>query len=86
MRKYFEKRLQLSKYCIFISNYVKRMFGKMLIEIKKWNWPLFVVIICTSVIGAMGNKNIESYSTDFLFGLVAGTLLGLPMAILTKDV
>lgn len=67
-------------------NYSKRVLNVMLTEIKKWNWPLFVVIICTAEVGAMGNKNIESYGNAFLFGLVAGTILGLPLAILTKDV
>lgn len=68
------------------GNYAKRVLGAVLTEMKKWNWTLFVVIICTAEMGAMGNKNIESISSAFLFGLVAGTILGLPMAILTKDV
>ena len=62
------------------------MFGAVLTKIKKWNWTLFLVIICTAEMGAMGNKNIESISSAFLFGLIAGTVLGLPLAILTKDV
>ena len=62
------------------------MLGAVLIKMKKWNWTLFLVIICTAEMGAMGNKNIESISSAFLFGLIAGTILGLPLAILTKDV
>ena len=62
------------------------MLGAVLTKIKKWNWTLFLVIICTAEMGAMGNKNIESISSAFLFGLIAGTVLGLPLAILTKDV
>ena len=68
------------------SNVLYTLLGAVLTEIKKWNWTLFLVIICTAEMGAMGNKNIESISTAFLFGLVAGTILGLPLAILTKDV
>lgn len=67
-------------------NDAKPLLGAVLTKIKKWNWSLFFVVICTSEMGAMGNKNIESISSAFLFGLVAGTILGLPMAILTKDV
>lgn len=55
-------------------------------KVKKWNWTLFVVIICTAEMGAMGNKNIESISSAFLFGLISGAILGIPLAILTKDV
>jgi hypothetical protein len=68
------------------SNVLYTLLGALLTEIKKWNWTLFLVIICTAEMGAMGNKNIESISTAFLFGLAAGTILGLPLAILTKDV
>lgn len=68
------------------SNDANRLLGAVLTKIKKWNWALFLVIICTAEMGAMGNKNIESISSAFLFGLVAGTILGLPLAILTKDV
>jgi energy-converting hydrogenase Eha subunit H len=68
------------------ANGTKPVLGAVLAKIKKWNWTLFLVIICTAEMGAMGNKNIESISSAFLFGLVAGTILGLPLAILTKDV
>lgn len=68
------------------QNSTDTVLGAVLIRIKKWNWTLFLVIICVAEMGAMGNKNIESISSAFLFGLIAGTILGLPLAILTKDV
>lgn len=68
------------------ANGTKPVLGAVLNKIKKWNWTLFLVIICTAEMGAMGNKNIESIGNAFLFGLVAGTILGLPLAILTEDV
>lgn len=42
-------------------------------------------MICAAEIGAMGNKNINNIGHAFLFGLVARFVLGLPLAILTKD-
>lgn len=58
---------------------------KILTNIKQWNWTLFILIICISEMGALGNKNMETVSSALLFGLVAGIILGLPFAIITKD-
>ena len=58
----------------------------MIKKIKKINWSLFLVVICTAEIGAMGNDSFKSISSAFLFGLLAGTIIGLPLAIITKDV
>lgn len=60
--------------------------SKVITSSKKWNWTLFFVVLCTAEIGAMANENIESIGGSFLFGLIAGTILGLPMAIITKNV
>lgn len=52
---------------------------------KKWNWALFVVIICVCCIGALGNKNTPDIKSAFILASVFGIPLGLFMAWLTKD-
>jgi len=54
-------------------------------KIKKWNWTLFVVVLCIFEISALTNTSITNTSAALLFGLIAAVLFGLPMAILTKD-
>lgn len=59
--------------------------SKKMNRIKKWNWTVFFVLICTCLIGALQNQNIETTSQALLFGLIAGICLGLPTAIITRD-
>jgi hypothetical protein len=56
----------------------------MIKKIKKWNWMLFLVVICTAEIGALSNTNIESIGDALLIGLIPGLVFGLPLAILTR--
>ncbi len=58
---------------------------KFLQAIKKWNWTLFLVMMCTAMIGAMQNKNVESFKEAFVLGLIGGFVFGLPWAILSRD-
>jgi len=53
--------------------------------IKKWNWSLFVVVLCLSEIGALTNKSFKNVDEALIIGLIFAILLGIPMAILTRD-
>ena len=52
---------------------------------KRWNWSLLLVIICVSEIGALQNMNFNNLLNALLFGLIAGIIIGLPFAILTRE-
>lgn len=61
------------------------MIKKMFRYLKKWNWTLFFVIMLTALIGAMGNKSAKTLEEAFLLGIIGGTILGIPLAWITKD-
>lgn len=54
-------------------------------EIKKWNWTVFIVMVCTGELGALSNKTFHSINQALIFGLIIGSIMGLLMAIITKD-
>lgn len=57
----------------------------MLNKIKKWNWGGFFAILCVAEIGALSNKSIPTITEALIVGLIFGILMGLPIAIITKD-
>ena len=59
--------------------------NKFMLELSRWNWSLFFVILCMSFAGGLSNKNCARISDSLILGLIGGILFGLPMAILTKE-
>lgn len=58
---------------------------KILEKIKRWNWSLLGVTIVVGIIGGLGNDSIQGVLNAIIFGAVLGTILGLPMAIITRE-
>jgi predicted ABC-type sugar transport system permease subunit len=52
---------------------------------KKWNWSLFLIILCVGNIGALSNKNFETIPIALLFGTAFGLVFGLLMAYITRE-
>lgn len=57
----------------------------MINKIKKWNWSIYIFILCICILGSLSNKNYENLFHAFIFGLIFGNVFGLFMAILTRE-
>jgi hypothetical protein len=58
----------------------------MINKMKKWNWTLFVVIMCVSGAGALGNKGFTSIKQALFISCCIGLPLGLAAAYETRDI
>lgn len=51
---------------------------------KRWNWKLFLLIICCSLIAAISNESLKSYNDILIVGFGFGIPVGLIWAFLTR--
>lgn len=53
--------------------------------LKSLNWRGFFVILLVGIIAGLSNKSIENTFNAFLFGASAGTIMGLIIAIISRE-
>ena len=54
-------------------------------SIKNWNWSGFLFILILCELGALSNKSIKNTNEALLFGLIVGIIVGIPIAIISKE-
>ncbi len=54
-------------------------------NLKKWNWSIFFVIVLVSCMGALSNKTIPDITSCFIVAGYFGIPVGLFMAWLTQE-
>lgn len=57
----------------------------MISNLKKWNWTLFIIIMCCAYCGVCCNHSISDIKTVFIIGTLLGLPFGLIWAYLAKD-
>jgi hypothetical protein len=57
----------------------------LLLNMKNWNWSIYVVILLVSICGSLSNKNYDNVHDAIICAFIFGNLFGLPFAWITKD-
>ncbi len=52
---------------------------------KRWNWSFLFFMMIIGMLGALSNKTIPSIIEALIFGAIGGAIIGLPIAIMSKD-
>lgn len=53
--------------------------------IKKLNWDIFLLMLLVCNLGALSNTTIPTISSALIFGTILGTVVGLILAVVTKE-